>query len=328
MTSLLLGIDFGGTKNAIILSEFGTSHWLGHRRQFSLPNSNAESNLNAVLKMSRELLLLHDGQLLAVGVSFGGPVNFKSGMVKLSYHVPGWENYALRERLEHEFGVPISIDNDANVGAIGEWQYGAGSKCSSMLYITVSTGIGSGWIINGKPYRGKDDMAGEIGHLRVRPEGAFCSCGKRGCLEAMACGPAIARRARSRLNEDSIAGQKLRSLCNNHLEEITAEMVSQAANEGDKLAEEVLREGANYLGIGIGQVLTLMNPDRVVLGGGVSKAGNIYWEEVRETAKKHSLSAISTKIIPAKFKDEAPLWGTLVLANNLIMDSSKDTTCS
>lgn len=320
MRSLLLGIDFGGTKNAVALTEQGASKWLESRRQESLPNANAENDINAVLEMSRELLSQYSGHLLAIGVSFGGPVDFESGTVKRSYHIPGWEKYALREELENEFDVPVCVDNDANAGALGEWHFGAGVDCESLLYITVSTGIGGGWVLNGKPYRGRDSMAGEIGHIVVNSNGPQCACGKNGCLEALACGPAISRQAISRLKTENNLRSQLRHLCKNDLEQVTAEMVNQAANEGDELAKEVLVEAAHYLGVGIGQALTLMNPDRVVLGGGVSKAGPKYWAEVYRATQVNALTDTTVEIVPAKFQDDAPLWGAIAMANQLLSD--------
>jgi glucokinase len=252
--------------------------------------------------------------LLVVGVSFGGPVDFENGIAKRSYHVAGWDAFPLREYLQNEFNVPVFIDNDANLGALGEWYFGAGEKCSSLLYITVSTGIGAGWIIDGKLYRGANNMAGEIGHIAIDATGPKCGCGKTGCLEALASGPAIARQAIRRLKATPNAESKLRKLCRNNLEQITAEMVSQAANDDDNIAQEVLLEAATYLGMGIGQAITLINPERVILGGGVTKSGEAYWAAVRLAASQNVPPCIHVNILPAQFTDEAPLWGAIALA--------------
>ncbi len=148
--------------------------------------------------MVRDLLATVEAPLAAVGVSFGGPVDAAQGLVLLSHHVPGREKVPLREWPEERPGVPAAVDNDANAGALGEWRFGAGQGCDSLLYVTVSTGIGGGWIMHGRPYRGADGMAGEIGHVVIDPNGPACICGKRGCLEAPVTGPAIARHARGR----------------------------------------------------------------------------------------------------------------------------------
>jgi glucokinase len=189
--------------------------------------------------------------------------------------------------------VPISIDNDANAGAFGEWYIGAGQKCDSLLYITVSTRIGGGWFINGKPFRGFNSLAGEIGHIIVDPSGPMCACGKSGCLEALASGPAIASKTITRLLVEKESGNILRQLCSNNLELIIAKMVNQAAGKGDDLAIEIIKEAARYLGVGIGQAVTLLNPERVVIGGGVAKAGKLFWSEVRRAARDYLLPDVS-----------------------------------
>jgi glucokinase len=159
-------------------------------------------------------------------------------------------------------------------------------------------------------------MAGEIGHITIESNGPKCVCGKNGCLEALACGPAIARQAVTRMKAETDAGSILRFLCNNDLGQVTAEMVSQAARDGDDLAQAVLLEAGWNLGLGIGQALTLMNPERIVLGDGVTKAGDIYWAEVRRAAQEYSPPDICLEIMPAKFKDEAPLRGATALVNH------------
>jgi glucokinase len=252
----------------------------------------------------------------AVGVSFGGPVDHASGVVRLSHHVAGWANVPLRDLVQAEFRAPAAIDNDANCGALGEWRYGVGAAqaAASLLYITVSTGIGGGWVINGQVYRGADSMAGEIGHTIVDPGGPACVCGRHGCLEVMACGPAIARAARERLSAQPGHGALLRQLAGGDSAPVTAELVSQAAEGGDPLAEAVLLEAARHLGNGIGNALSLMNPSRVALGGGVTKAGRRWWAEVRRAARANTLPEISAEVVPAALGDDAPLWGAAALA--------------
>ncbi len=323
MSAFILGIDFGGTKNAVALFESDSNSWLDFRRRISAPNANAQSDLAAVLEMSRELLAHHTGELLSVGVSFGGPVDYENGTVRLSYHVPGWEVFPLRNQLQKEFGVPVCMENDANAGAFGEYYFGAGSTCKSLFYITVSTGIGGGWVLNGNLYRGANGLAGEIGHVVVNADGPACACGKKGCLEALASGTAISRQAVERMKIDNRAGSILRRLCKNNPEMVTAEMVSQAANSGDELAKAVLLEAAGILGKGIGQVLLLMNPERIVLGGGVSKAGKMYWDEVCRSASEYCLPGISLEVVPAILGDDAPLWGAIALAIHLVRKKSE-----
>jgi glucokinase len=322
-TPYLLALDFGGTKHAAALAPASRPRaWLERRAQMSPPGADARTDLAIVLGLARELIAAHPGRLAAVGVSFGGPVDFARGLVRLSHHVPGWENVPLRHQLQAEFGVPVSVDNDANAGALGEWRYGAGQGCASLLYLTVSTGVGGGWVVAGQPYRGADGMAGEIGHMVVDPSGPACVCGRRGCVEAMACGPAMARRARERLETEPQSGAVLRQLAGGDLGVITGELVSGAAHAGDALAAEVVLGAARALGYGIGNALSLMNPQRVVLGGGVTNAGERWWAQVRRAARANTLPEISVDITPAALGGDAPLWGAIALAESLLAAQS------
>jgi len=317
---LLLALDFGGTKLTAGLAAAGERHWLAHRRVPAPPGSNAQSDREIMMALVQDMLAIAELSLAAVGVSFGGPVDATWGVVLLSHHVPGWENVPLRQWLETRLGVPVAVDNDANAGALGEWRFGAGQGCDSMLYVTVSTGIGGGWIVNGRPYRGADGMAGEIGHIVIQPEGPKCICGRRGCLEALAAGPAIARRARECLAESPAAGQALRALVGDDVSAVTARHVSQAAAAGDELAQQVLDEAALALGQGIGSAITLMNPQRVVVGGGVAKSGPRYFEVARAVARANVLPGMTVDIVPAALGDDAPLWGAVALASRILVN--------
>jgi glucokinase len=183
-----------------------------------------------------------------------------------------------------------------------------------MLYVTVSTGVGGGLVVNGRVVRGADGMVGEIGHMQLDPAGPRCSCGHRGCVEAMASGISIARNARELLSEDASRSSLLRGMTGGDLEALTAEMVSAAAAAGDVLATRVLAEAATALGRGIGNALSLLNPDVVVLGGGVTKAGDMYWETLRRVAGEIVLPGVAVRLVPAALGDEAPLWGATALA--------------
>jgi glucokinase len=170
-TRLLLALDFGGTKHTAALARAGARKWIDRRQQAAPPRADAAADVTIMRLLARELLAAHPGRLAAIGVSFGGPVDFARGFVRLSHHVPGWENCPLRDQLHAEFGVPVSVDNDANLGALGEWRFGAGQGCASLLYLTVSTGVGGGWVLDGRVHHGAEGMAGEIGHTIV-PERA------------------------------------------------------------------------------------------------------------------------------------------------------------
>ena len=192
MNDLLLALDYGGTKHMAAVLRAGEHTWAAHARVQSPPGPDAAYDQVTMRRMAHGLLTQVPGRLAAIGVSFGGPVDATRGVVRLSHHVPGWEEIPLRDQLQAEFGAPAAVDNDANVAALGEWRFGAGQGAASLLYVTISTGIGGGWVLGGRIWGGADGMAGEIGHMLVRPGGALCDCGRRGCLEAEACGRAIA----------------------------------------------------------------------------------------------------------------------------------------
>ncbi|MEC4818910.1 MAG: ROK family protein [Scytonema sp. PMC 1069.18] len=314
--ALILALDFGGTKLAAATVNSGSQEWLSYDRRLSPNHGNAETDL----EMMRSLIesVLQGGKPDAIGVSFGGPVDATTGTVRLSHHVSGWENVPLQELLEKEFGVGCSVDNDANVAALGEHRFGAGRGYDNLFYITVSTGVGGGWILNGQPWRGVEGMAGEIGHMVVDPLGPVCLCGKRGCVERLASGPYMAQDAREGLRNEQQRrrerrGEVLRELVGGDLELITGKVVSEAAAGGDDLAQELLYRASWALGVGIGNVANLMNPQRFVLGGGVTKAGEDFWRVLRKVAREVALPEVHFDVVPASLGDDAPLWGAVSL---------------
>ncbi len=315
MTTSILALDFGGTKHAAAIVASGGKR-LKQKRILSPPNADARRDLAIMRSLIQDLL---DGEKpAAIGVSFGGPVDATRGLVRLSHHVKGWENIPLREILEAEYGVPASVDNDANVAALGEHRFGVGQGFNSLLYITVSTGVGGGWILNGQPWRGAAGMAGEIGHIVVDPAGALCLCGKRGCVERFASGSYIAQQVQEELRAQPERGAVLRTLVADNIAAINAQIVSQAAAQGDQLATEILKKAGWALGVAIGNVANLMNPQLFVLGGGVTKAGEQFWAVVRSVARETALPEVNFDIVPAALGDEAPLWGAVALAEDLL----------
>ncbi len=318
MTELLLALDFGGTKHIAAVVAAGERAWRAYRCEFSPPHADVDYDLATMRALAREVL--GGERPVAIGVSFGGPVDAVTGTVRLSYHVPGWENVPLRQMLEAEFDAPTSVDNDANVAALGEHRFGAGRGTDSLLYVTVSTGVGGGWILHGRIWRGAGGMAGEIGHTVVDPDGPACVCGKRGCLERLASGPYIAQRACEWLEESPGRGHVLRALVGYDLEAVTAQLVSRAAAQGDELAWEALQVAAWALGVGIGNAANLMDPQRFVLGGGVTKAGERFWEVIRRVAHETALPQLQFDVVPAALGDDAPLWGAVALARECLRE--------
>ena len=212
--------------------------------------------------------------------------------------------------------LAASADAGRGLDRFGAGAHRVAGRPSSLLYITVSTGVGGGLIVDGKIYHGADSTAGEIGHTIVDPRGPECICGRHGCVEIMACGPAIVRAARARLIAEPHGGAILRSLVENRLDALTAERVACAAQQEDGLAQTVLDTAAFALGFGIGTAITLLNPECIVLGGGVAKSGEKYMERVREAARGNSLPQMRVDIVPATLGDDAPLWGAVALAQS------------
>jgi glucokinase len=323
---LLLALDFGGTKLTAALTRPGQQTWLAHRRFFFPYGVDGRYEYDTMLDLVHELIEEAGQAPTTIGVSFGGPVYAREGLVRRSFHTPGWENTPLIEWLQAELNVQAVVDNDANAAALGEFRFGAGQGSRHILYVTISTGIGGGWILNGRPYGGADGLAGEIGHLIVQPGGFLCPCGQRGCLEAEASGPAMAQRVRLYLSkkksktrpERSRKGKYLLELAEGNPDKITAQLISQAAAQGDKLSQKVIREAAERLGVGLAGALTLMNPDQIILGGGVIKSGELWWQTVRATTRAQTHADISVEIVPAALGDDAPLWGAAALAEDLL----------
>ncbi|MBD2195407.1 MULTISPECIES: ROK family protein [Calothrix] len=309
--SLILALDFGGTKLAAATVNIGAREWLSYERRLSPANADANTDLEIMRSLIHSVL--QDSKPTAIGVSFGGPVDATTGCVLLSHHVAGWENLPLKQLLEAEFGVPAYVDNDANVAALGEHHFGAGQGYDSLFYITISTGVGGGWILNHQPWRGSGGMAGEIGHIVVDPNGPVCLCGKRGCVERLASGPYMAQNARELLASDRTRGKILQNLVEDNLELLTGQLISQAAAAGDDLAQEIIQKSAWALGVGIGNVANLVNPQLFILGGSVTKAGNRWWEIVRQLARETALPEVEFQILPAALGDDAPLWGAVAL---------------
>lgn len=324
MTGWLLALDFGGTKLSAGLLPAGWNdapvdsppEWHDLRREFSMGASDYRSDIDIILRLSHEML---KGQIpAAIGVSFGGPVDADRGVVRLSHHVPGWENIPLQNLLENEFDAPVRIDNDANAAALGEQRFGAGRGFEHLLYITISTGVGGGWILNRLIWRGADSMAGEIGHTVVDPQGPLCLCGKRGCVERLASGPYMAADARQFLRKNPSGGKVLRELIGDDLDAITAAVLSRAAAAGDDLSQRLLDRSASAIGVGIGNAANLVNPQLFILGGGVTKAGEAYWQRIRSSARETALPEVNFDILPTMTGDDAPLWGAIALAQGCI----------
>ncbi|MFO7170251.1 MAG: ROK family protein [Chloroflexota bacterium] len=305
----VLGLDFGGTKLAAGLVD-ARGAVVARQARPTPASGGAQASLALMLEMARELLA--DGRLsplAGVGVSFGGPVEADGRTVRLSMHVPGWEGARLADRLEQEFGVPAAVANDGDAAALAEYRFGAGRGVRHMLYLTVSTGIGGGVIIDGRLHRGERAWAGEVGHQVLKPDGPPCPCGRNGCLESLASGLSVAREARARLRAEGASGSSLASLAP---EDLTARDVAAAAAQGDRLAREVWEAAMEWLGIGVASACNLINPGRVVIGGGLTRAGDLLFAPVRRVAAARALDP-ALEIVPAALGDDVGILGGAAL---------------
>ncbi len=286
----IAGIDIGGTKVSLILATVQGK--ILNSRTLKTRTGKVEARLcvSEMVRVLHEMLRESRAQknLLGIGVGIPGPVNTEKGEVPWSPNLGGWEGIPLRRILNRQFSVPVFLDNDANAAGFGEKVFGAGKKIRDFVYMTVSTGIGGGLVLGGRIYRGASFCGGEIGHIPVVPDGNLCKCGKRGCLEAYASGTAIGNMARAKLE----SGRKSRlPKMVKSLKDVTGETVTQAAFFGDVLSLEILREAGRYLGIGLAVVMNILNPEMIVLGGGVMKAGRNIWKPMMASARKEAWPA-------------------------------------
>ena len=308
-----IGIDVGGTNIKIALvNEKGSiiySNSIPTRAEMGY-----EYTINSMKEAIRDLLKetkTEAKDIEGMGFGFPGQIDCQKGIVRLAPNIPGWVEVPIAEIMEKEFGIPTRVDNDVRCAALGELNFGAGIGCENLICITVGTGIGSGLIINGKLVRGASNAAGEIGHIKLDiKEGPLCGCGDRGCLEAFASGPSIVAMA-----EEYIKGgksTKYRELAN---PEITPYIVSEAAKLGDPVAKRIFTIMGEYIGVGLASVVNLLNPEKIIIGGGVAAAGDILMNPIKETLVKRAMpiSGAAVEVVPAQLGNTAGVIGASLL---------------
>ena len=275
-TSLpVIGVDLGGTKVlSALIGPRGRVLATDHRptqaaRGFEAVVANVVASVRAVARQGNVPI----GSVAAVGLGTPGISNPRTGIVFCSPNLPGWDHVPFLEIVKQRLGVKTYLINDANAAALGELKYGAARGTRDFVYVTVSTGIGGGIIIGGKLYTGSLGMAGEVGHIVVEPRGLPCNCGGAGCWEMYASGTAMARRARERIQGG--AQTALVDMCGGKPERVDAPLIKEAAEAGDAVARELIAETANYLAIGFGGLINVFNPEMIVVGGGLSKIGDM-----------------------------------------------------
>ncbi len=305
----VVGIDIGGTNIvAGTVAEDG-SEVLGLVSEPTLAEQGAEGVLSRIMKLARASMAAARGKEIAgLGIGSPGPLDTTTGVVLLTPNL-GWVNFPLRDRVAGALGMPATLDNDANCAIFGEWWRGAARGASHVVGLTIGTGIGGGIVLAGRVYRGKSDIAGEIGHMTIDLNGRRCKCGNYGCLEAYASGPAIAARAIEGI--EAGADSSLPRYVNGDLARITAQIVYEAAHDGDEYALEVVHDTAKFLGAGVANVVNIFNPEVVVICGGVTLAGDKLFLPLRSEVKRRAFKPAveACRIVPGELTGTAGVYG-------------------
>jgi len=313
-----IAVDFGGTNIRVAaVDEQGTIHKRIKRPALAQQGKKAVSkNLFSAIEAMYQTL--PKDNLKGVGLGIAGAIDMKKGTITQSPNLPGCDNFPIRDELQTGFlkHVPVIVENDANAAALGERWKGAGMGINDLLCLTLGTGIGGGIILNGKLVHGADGMAGELGHITVVPNGPRCTCGNDGCLEALASATAITREAIK-----AAAGHPesdLNAGSGGSAEGITAEMVYRSAASGDRVSRNIYYVMGRYLGIGIDSLLNIFNPDKVVIGGGVSGAWEMFSPSMEEEIEKRAfrIPAQRARVVPAACGDDAGLLGAAYVVFN------------
>jgi len=310
-----LGLDIGGTKLAagVVRSDGAVASLLTRATGAA---DGPERVIARLLDLARDAISETDvasAQLAGIGIGCVGPLDSVRGVVQNPPNLPGWLEVPLVARVEEALGLPTRLENDATAATLGEFVYGAGRGCGHMLYLTISTGVGGGAVIDGVLHRGRTGNGGELGHIVVVHGGRRCGCGSRGCLEAYVSGTAIAARARERLAAGSPSSLAA-------LPEVTAADVAAAASAGDGLAAELWEETGDILGSGLAGLVNIFEPEVVVLGGGVTRGGAGLLDRVRESALARAMPAVARdcRIVLAALGDRVGVVGaaTAVFVNS------------
>ncbi len=305
--SIFVAVDIGGTHIRAAAYEQDNPVPLTHQRARS--HAREPGTFDRLVE-TIEAAWPTGQPVTAIGMASPGPLDPHTGIVLATPNIPEWRDFPVTEKLSQRFGVPAWLDNDANLAALGEWKFGAGRGHHHLLYLTISTGIGGGVIINDRLLHGHHGLAAELGHVTVLAGGPPCSCGFPGHLEALASGPAIERYVREQLA--SGAASELRDAL-----ELNARVIAEAARRGDGLAKSAYARAGEYLGIGVSSFLHTFDPSIVILGGGVSLSGPLLFEPFEASLRRHIFNPRYLEgliITPAALGDNAGLLGAFALA--------------
>jgi glucokinase len=290
----IIGVDLGGTSINVGVVPFNGGTILGMRSMPTEPQRGAKAVVDRMVKMIRDAMKdakregsLEDDAFIGIGLGSPGPLDRRTGTVLETPNL-GWRNFPLRDLIANSIGLEAVLDNDANAATLGEWWMGAAKGVDTVVGVTLGTGIGGGIVIGGRLFHGASDVAGEIGHMTIDSTGRRCNCGNYGCLEAYASGPAIAARAIEGL--EAGAASLLPEMVNGELHATTAETVYEAIVAGDLYAKEVMRETAKFLGTGLANIINVLNPEMVVISGGVTEAGEHLFEPLRAEVRRRAFA--------------------------------------
>lgn len=325
MTGYLIGIDIGGTKCAVNLGKIVPGNPIDSFEFVSKKCFMTEANKGPQHVIDQLIAGIHAlieeegipaGQLKSIGISCGGPLDHEKGIVKNPPNLYGWDHIPITKLMEEAFHIPSFLQNDANACALAEWKYGAGKECKNIVFLTCGTGMGAGLILNGQLYCGANDMAGEVGHIRLSESGPV-GYGKAGSFEGFCSGNGIAQLARMMILEKIQMGE-CPAICENieQLSSVTAKTVAQAANAGDPLAQQVYEISGHYMGRALSILIDILNPEMIILGSVYERSGCLMAKAMEKVLEKETL-AISRKvcrIVPAKLGDRIGDYAALSVA--------------
>lgn len=311
---VILGVDMGSSHVSVVLTDL-RGHELDWEHREHPVRTDPEGTERLVTELSDAVLARHEGarkRLLGVGVAVPSPVDPLRPRRVSALLLPDWSGHRVMEQLQYAHGVPVLVENDANLGALAEHWWGAGRGLRDFTYIKLGTGVGSGHLVRGEMYRGATGVAGEIGHMVVRPGGLPCSCGNRGCLETLVGTPALIKRAKDLLREFPESPL--------HGAGLTVAAIEDAALQGDALALTIVQEAAGHLASAVAVVLNLLNPSAIILGGSLTRVGPLLIAPIREGIRAQTLvnSAAASRILASELGPHAVAKG----AATLVLDSS------
>jgi glucokinase len=326
-TSPILGIDLGGTKVEIACVQL-SGRVLAQKRIPTQAEEGPDRGLERILETVQDILDeagVAPIELSAVGLSVPGPLDPAAGVFLNLPNLPGWQEYPIRKKLQEQFTVPVHMDNDANATALAEWKFGAGRGFDHVIYLTMSTGIGGGLILDRRLYRGKNFNAGEVGHQVVAPNGPPCGCGLLGHLEGLCSGSGIARRLREAVTPDNSA---MWEMAGGDPNKLTAEVLTQAVRRGDALARDFFQTTLEYLAAGLANLVFILNPEAIILGTMVARNPDLFLEPLERMVKERVWDVFTPdlKILPAQLHDQVGVYAPLaVILNALNLEPEEQT---